>query len=98
MAVVQLSEVTHPLWTCSVEHQVGVHAANLESVGDRAVTADVFINTRQFALGRPVSIQVHREHSPSGRSAKTRRGECRGKTPPNPPDCLQGGGTRNLGR
>ena len=46
MAVVQLSEVTHPLWTCSIEHQIGVHAANLESVGDGAVTADIFINTR----------------------------------------------------
>ena len=70
MTDVQLSEVTHPLWACGIEHQVSVHAANLESVDDGAVAAEVFINTRQFALGHCVFIQVHREHSPSGRTAK----------------------------
>ena len=52
MTDVQLSEVTHPQRACGIEHQVSVHSANLESVGDGAVAAEVLINTRQFALGR----------------------------------------------
>ena len=63
VACLQLGEVRHPSRIGGVEHEIGVHATDLETVGDGAVIFQIMVNPVQFFRRLSMFSHIHGEHT-----------------------------------
>ena len=66
----QLRQMTESFRASGLQHQVGIHPPDFESVRYRAMMAEVLIHARNSFLRYPLLNQIHRKHAPAFTAAE----------------------------